>query len=63
MEPQTTKVLAETKPMKSDKLLIHQGTAPPAAKNESISPADLLENERPISIIKTEKATITEASI
>ena len=63
MEPQTTNVLAETKPINSDKLFIHHGTAPPAAKKESISPLDLLEKDKPINMIKTEKATITDASI
>jgi hypothetical protein len=32
MEPHTTKVPAEKKLIKSDKPLIHQGTAPPPAK-------------------------------
>jgi hypothetical protein len=59
MEPQTTKVPAETKPMKSESELIHQGTAPPAAKKDFISLPEVLEKESPIDKIKREKISIT----
>jgi hypothetical protein len=59
MDPHTTNVPAETKPMNSDKLLIHQGTEPPAAKNDRISPADFLENDKPMNKMRREKSTIT----
>ena len=60
IEPQTTKVLADTKPINRERLLIHQGTAPPAAKNESMSPPDFLEKERPMNMISNEKSPITK---
>jgi hypothetical protein len=59
MEPQTTNVPAETKPMKRESELIHQGTAPPAAKKDFISFPEVLEKERPIVKIKREKTSIT----
>jgi hypothetical protein len=59
IEPHTTKVLAETNPMNNDKLLIHQGTDPPAAKNETMSLPDFREKESPIKIIKRENSIIT----
>jgi hypothetical protein len=52
-------VLADTKPINSDKLLIHHGTAPPAAKNETISLPDFFEKESPMNIISREKREMT----
>jgi hypothetical protein len=59
IEPQTTNVPAETKPIKRESELIHHGTAPPAAKKDFMSFPDVLEKERPIMNIKREKARIT----
>lgn len=63
MEPQTTKVPAETKPMNKDIPFIHQGTAPPAAKKEIISFPDFLEKDSPIKIISMENNAITMKSV
>ena len=46
MEPQTTKVPAEKKLMNKDRPLMDQGTAPPAAKKDFISPP-CLPNDKP----------------
>jgi len=59
MDPQTTKVPAETNPINKDKLLIHQGTAPPAAKKDFMSLPEVFEKESPINKIRSEKSTIT----
>lgn len=59
MEPQTMKVPEEINPMNKDKLLIHQGNAPPAAKKERISLPDFLEKESPITKMSSEKSPIT----
>jgi hypothetical protein len=53
-----TNVPADTKPIKSDSPLIHQGTAPPAAKNDFISFAEVLENESHINKISIENSII-----
>jgi hypothetical protein len=63
MEPQTTKVPAETKPMNKYIPLIHQGTAPPAAKKERISLPDFFEKDSPIKIISKENDAITMKSV
>jgi hypothetical protein len=59
IEPQTTNVPADTKPMNRESELIHQGTAPPAAKKDFISFPEVLEKERPMNNISREKRTIT----
>ena len=46
IEPQTTKVPTEKKLIKRDSPLIHQGTAPPAAKKDLALPP-LRENDKP----------------
>ncbi len=63
IELRNTKELAHTNPIKSNKLFIHIGTAPPAAKNENRSPLDLLEKHNPINGVINEKATITNESV
>jgi hypothetical protein len=57
IEPQTTNVPAEKKLMKSDNPLIHQGTAPPAAKKLFMFFPEL-ENERPPISMPIEKMII-----
>jgi len=59
MEPQTTKVPAETNPIKSESELIHHGTAPPAAKKDFISLPEVFEKESPMNKIRSEKSIIT----
>ena len=62
IDPHTTKVPAEKKPIKRERPLIYQGTEPPAAKND-----DMLfpepENEMPVKITIREKAKIEIISI
>jgi hypothetical protein len=58
MDPQTTKVPAEKKLIKSDSPLIHHGTAPPAAKKLFIFFPEL-ENDKPIMRMPIEKRIIT----
>lgn len=62
MEPHATNVPAEKKLMNKDKPPINQGTAsPPAKKDLRLRP--VRENSKPITMINTEKTTITEVSI
>ena len=62
MEPHTTNVPAEKKPINKERPLIHQGTAPPAAKKEfRFLPEP--ENEIPVIRTKTENNTIVIKSI
>jgi hypothetical protein len=58
MEPHTTKVPAEKKLINSDRPLIHQGTAPPAAKKLFMFLPEP-EKERPAIRIPMEKMIIT----
>jgi hypothetical protein len=62
IEPQTTKVPAEKKPIKSERPLIYQGTEPPAAKKEVMLFPEP-ENEMPVRITIREKANIVIISI
>jgi len=45
--------------MNRESELIHQGTAPPAAKKDFISLPEVFEKERPMNRISSENSTIT----
>src|SRR5680860_175326 len=61
MEPQTTKVPAEKKLIKSERPLIHHGRAPPAAKKDFMFLPDL-EKLKPHIKTNRVKTTITAMS-
>jgi hypothetical protein len=62
IEPQTTKVPAEKKPINNERPFIYHGTEPPAAKKEDIFFPEP-ENEMPVRITIREKASIVIVSI
>jgi hypothetical protein len=62
MEPQTTKVPAEKKLMKSESPLIHQGTAPPAAKKDLIS-LPVRDKDNPVRNTTIEKSPMVQISM
>lgn len=61
IDPHTTKVPTEKKLINNESPEIHQGTAPPAAKNEDTEPS-FLPKERPRKTTSTAKPIAIETS-